>query len=150
MTRIACFAGLVIALALTARASAGGPPPVCMAVDKIVLEPNDVAPLRIQIWGTFIFLADSRTTYGNPVRGYFYYTAVPGKEEECRRHWGKLRTMVQNDEIVAFGMCGTPQVQDHLRNPLAKPEDPLVFPLCEIGFTPAEQYADHRALEALV
>src|SRR5689334_3769960 len=151
MIRITCFAGLAIMLAWTAEASAGGPPPVCMALDKIVLEPNDVAPTRIQIWGTFIFLEDSRTTYGNPVRGYFYYTAVPGKEEECRRQWASLRNLTQNgDDIVAFGLCGTPRVHGDLRDPLAKPENPVVFPLCEIGFTPAEQYTDSRSLKELL
>jgi hypothetical protein len=150
MTRIVRFAGLMIVLTLTAQASAGGPPPVCMAVDKIVLEPNDVAPTRIQIWGTFIFLEDSKAKYGNPVRGYFYYTAVPGKEDECRRHWTNLQHLVQDDHLVAFGLCGTPKVHGHLRNAMEKPEAPIVFPLCEIGFTPAEQYADYGLLRELL
>src|SRR5438132_11431713 len=122
MTRIPCFAGLVIVLALTAKASGGGPPPVCMAVDKIVLEPNDVAPTRIQIWGTFIFLEDSRTMYGDPVRGHLYYTAIPGKEKECRKQWADLRELAAADQIVAYGLCGTPKIDGHLRKALEKPE----------------------------
>jgi hypothetical protein len=84
----------MIVLALTAEASGGGPPPVCMAVDKVVVEPNDAAPTRIRIWGTFIFLDDSRTTYGAPVRGYLYYFAVPGSSA----------TLIQpDDRIVVAG-----------------------------------------------
>jgi hypothetical protein len=150
MIRITCFAGTVIVLALTAKASGGGPPPVCMAVDKIVLGPSDVAPTRIQIWGTFIFLEDSRSMYGAPVRGYLYYTAVPGKEEECRKQWADLRELAAEDQIVAYGLCGTPKIDGQLRKALEEPENPIVFPLCQVGFTPAERYADSRLLRELL
>jgi hypothetical protein len=150
MTRIACFAGVMIVLTLTAEGRAGGPPPVCMAVDKIVLEPNDEAPTRIQIWGTFILLDGSRTMYGAPQRGYLYYAAVPGKEEECRKEWANLRKLAAEDRIVAYGICGTPKVDGHLRKPAQKPQAPVVFPLCENGFTPAEQYVDYRSLKELL
>jgi hypothetical protein len=150
MIRSRCFAGLMIVLALTAEASGGGPPPVCMAVDKIVVGPNDAAPTWIQIWGTFIFLEDSRTTYGAPVRGCLYYAAVPGKEEECRKQWADLRELAAEDQLVAYGLCGTPKIDGHLRTAWEKPERPTLFPLSQIGFTPAERYADSRSLRELL
>lgn len=150
MTRLTCFAGLLVLFALTIEVRAGGPPPLCMAVDNIVLEPNDQAPTRIQIWGTFMQLQLPGGHYGPPVRGYLYYTAAPGKEKECRKEWAALKKLVAEDRIVAFGMCGTPKVEGHLRKPSQKPEAPIVFPLCDPGFTPAERSIDARSLKELL
>jgi hypothetical protein len=121
-----------------------------MAVDKIVVEPKDAAPERIQIWGTFIQMEPSKGNYGPPVRGYLYYTVAPGKEEACRKEWAKLQKLVAKDQIVAWGMCGVPKVEGHVRKAAEKRGAPLVFPLCEEGFAPAEQHVDRRHLTGLL
>ena len=47
-------AAAVLALAFGSRAWAGGPPPVYVVVDKVVLEPNGDGPERIRIEGCFV------------------------------------------------------------------------------------------------
>jgi hypothetical protein len=150
MTRILCVAGLMAVLTFDSQARAGGPPPTCMVVDKIVLEPNEKAPTAIQVWGTFIFLGNQGVKYGAPQRGYLYYTAVPGKEEQCQREWASLRKLAAQDQIIAFGMCGSPKMEGHLRKADEKPESPIVFPLSDNGFVPGERYVDPAGLKQLL
>ena len=84
MKRSTCLASLVIALAWSLETRAGGPPPVYIVIDKVVFEPNEDTPTRIQIWGAFSLLREG-DSYETPVRGYLYYAAAPGTEEKCRK-----------------------------------------------------------------
>src|SRR3989442_8322252 len=53
-------------------------------IDRVVLEPNDTAPERVQVWGAFALAnTEDRNTYESPRRGYFYYSLQPGKEDVC-------------------------------------------------------------------
>ncbi len=141
MKRYAYLGGFVLAAILCAQANAGGPPPVCMAIDKVVFEPNDAAPTAVQIWGTFIFLQENKSAYGSPMRGYLYYSVVPGKEDECRRHWANLKKLADAGKPICYGRCNEPRVDGHLRKPTEKPHAPELFPLTspEGGFIRAEQ-----------
>ena len=135
-----CIAGLVLSLVFTASAVAGGPPPICMAVDRIVFEPNEKEPTRVQIWGSFVLCKDN-STYGKPIAGYLYYTVEPGKEVECRREWTKLQKLVADKHIVGLGNCGQPNVDGHIRNVTEEPRSPVAFPLVGNGFANADGYA---------
>ena len=130
MKKTAFVTALMIVMALSSEVKAGGPPPVCMVVDEIVLEPDGKAPTRIQVWGTFIF-CKANATYDRPVSGYLYYTAEKGKEDASRKEWAKLQKLVADKHIVAWGSCGRPKVDGHLRAASEKPKSPLVFPLDE-------------------
>ena len=138
MKPVYCLVGLLGLCFATAEAHAGGPPPVCMAVDKLVFEPNEEAPTRVQIWGTFALLNGSKAGYGEPMRRYLYYTAAPGKEAECRKEWAKLKKLLAERHLISYGMCGQPEVADQLRKPSEKPEAPTPFPLVEAGFANAD------------
>jgi hypothetical protein len=142
-------AGLIAALAIVVEARAGGPPPVCMVVDKLIFEPNQEAPTRVQIWGTFSFLKKN-TTYGEPVQGYLYYALAKGKEEQCRQEWARLEKLVADKHVVAFGLCGSPKVDGHLRQSAEKLRSPDVFPVTENGFTNGDGWArDYPSLKNL-
>jgi hypothetical protein len=136
--------GVLLAIAFVVDARAGGPPPVCMVVDKLILEPTAEAPTRIQIWGTFAFL-DGSTSYGKPVQGYLYYRTASGKEEQCRKEWAKLKELVSGKHIVSYGICGSPRVESDLRKSMEKPTAPAVFPLTEYGFTNADGWVRNDA-----
>lgn len=142
MKKTAIVTALVIALAFSTEVKAGGPPPVCMVVDKIVLEPDEKAPTKIQIWGTFIFCKNN-STYGRPVSGYLYYTAGQGKEDACRKEWAKLQKLATDRHIVAWGSCGQPKLDGHFRTATEKLlKSPVVFPLGENEtFTNGDVYA---------
>lgn len=137
MKSAACLIGLLVVCVMTADVRAGGPPPVCMAVDKLVFEPNENTPVRIQIWGSFALLNDSKDTYGKPVRGYLYYSVAPGKEDESRKEWAKLKKLVADRRLVSYGICGEPKIDSHLRKPTDKAEAATAFPLVERGFADA-------------
>jgi hypothetical protein len=149
MKRIPFFAASVFSLILSADVKAGGPPPVCMVVDKVVLEPDDAAPTRIQIHGTFILLDQTNESYGAPRRGYLYYAAQQGKEADCRKEWADLRRLVSDKQIVAFGICCRPKIDDQLRSPGEKVTSPDTYPPGQGGFTPATRHVSAETLKAL-
>src|SRR4030095_1664470 len=63
----------------TARAS--DPIGIYALVDKVVLEPSESAPERIQIWGAFAFAVGYDYAYEKPKRGFLYYTLNPDKKD---------------------------------------------------------------------
>src|SRR5436190_13672019 len=73
-------------------------------VEKVVLEPSDSAPQRIQIWGGFA-LADGKSgsTYLPAQRGYMYFTCPQGQETTCRNEWADLKSIAGKDLGVGFG-----------------------------------------------
>lgn len=72
-------------------------------IDRVVLEPGDAAPLRVQLWGSFA-IADGRgETYREPVRGYLYYSCPAGKESTCRAEWNDLKSMTGGKTAAGFG-----------------------------------------------
>src|SRR5437870_673605 len=53
-------------------------------VDKVVLEPSEGAPERIQIWGGFALAEGNGYQYAPAERGFMYFKLKPGKESVCR------------------------------------------------------------------
>jgi hypothetical protein len=80
-------ASLVLTVALQASDANG----IYSVLEKVVLEPADTAPERIQLWGAFA-LADgnSPSSYGPAQRGYLFYTCPLGQESICRKEWADL------------------------------------------------------------
>ena len=101
---------------------------VYTVVEKVVLEPSDTAPQRIQIWGAFA-LSDrkSGSTYGPAERGYLYYTCPAGQETVCRKEWNDLKAVAGKDIGVGFGQ----RYKDtgRIRKADDKPESPDLYPI---------------------
>jgi hypothetical protein len=96
-------------------------------IDKVVFEPNAVAPERIQIWGAFALASrESGSSYLAAQRGYLYFSLKPGKEEICRKEWADLKAVAGTDQIIAFGRRYEPA---RLRKATDQPVDPDVYPL---------------------
>src|SRR5215467_8838263 len=107
----------VLALAFGSGARAGGPPPVYVVVDRVVLEPNADAPERIRIEGCFVRQSEDllremkekdlpwERAYGKPVEGYVYMSIEPGKENECRAEWARWQKAAGTGKPVAVGAC---------------------------------------------
>jgi hypothetical protein len=95
-------------------------------VDKVVLEPSQGAPERIQVWGGFALAEGSGEKYSPAQRGYMYFKLKPGKETICQNEWNDLKSVAGTNKIVTFGTRygekGT------VRKPDAKPENPDVYP----------------------
>lgn len=104
-------------MAIGSQAWAGGPPPVYVVVDKVLLAPNADAPERIRIEGCFVRQTEEllremkekglpwKSTYGKPVEGYVTMSIEPGKEKECRAEWAKWQKAAGTGKVVAVGAC---------------------------------------------
>jgi len=132
MRKVACALTLVAALGLGGAARASGPVGVYALVDKVVLEPNQKSPTRIQVWGTFAVAKGGEKgalRYGAPVQGYLYYTLKEDERELCRRDWAGLKKVAGTGQCVAFGEVGL--ALSRVRQPDEKPKGPDVYPLAE-------------------
>lgn len=104
MKRSLMTAAVLVVFAAAARA--GGPSPMYVVVDKVLLEPSAAAPERIRIEGSFVRLANvSRYEYGKPVHGFIYLSIEPGKEKECRAEWTQWQKAVGTGKAVSVGAC---------------------------------------------
>jgi hypothetical protein len=114
-------------------------------IEKVVLEPADGAPQRIQIWGAFA-LADAKSgsTYGPAERGYLYYTCPAGQEATCRKEWDDLKSVAGKDTGVGFG--ARYKEKGTIRKADAKPASPDAYPI-EMGVRRLS--AGHEALPVI-
>lgn len=73
-------------------------------VEKVVVEPSEAAPQRVQIWGAFALSEPKNgSVYGPAQRGYVYYTCPAGQEAVCKREWDDLKTVAGKNTGVGFG-----------------------------------------------
>ena len=130
--------------AATARAS--DPIGIYALVDKVVLEPSEAAPERIQIWGAFAFAKRGYSDeYESPQRGFLYYKLRPEEKSTCLKEWADLKSVAGTNQVVGFAArhrdTGT------LRKADVKPANPDPYPL-GFGVTKLRDtdYAPVRAL----
>lgn len=123
---IACFTFSLLTMNANAYSDPIG---IFARIDKVVFEPTDAAPERVQIWGAFALAGRERGNfYRAPERGYLYFSIKPGNEEICRREWADLKKAAGTDQIIGFGKRYEPV---RLRKATDKPADPEVYP---VGF----------------
>jgi hypothetical protein len=122
-----CAAAFVTLLVPAARAS--DPVGIYCFVDRVVFEPSEAAPERIQVWGGFALAKKStgNTEYHDAERGYMYFKLRPGDEAVCKKEWADLKTVAGTRQIVAFGSRHEEPLPT-VRKPDAKVENPDVHP----------------------
>jgi hypothetical protein len=126
LLKLLCAAALLAGAAPAARAS--DPNGIYAFVDRVVFEPSDAAPERIQAWGGFALAnAKNRDDYYNAERGYLYFKLRPGEEEICRKEWTDLKSVAGTGQIVAFGSRYETNAIT-VRKADAKIEKPDVYP----------------------
>ena len=107
----------ILALILILAASAlmaSGTVGIYGIVSKVVLEPNDTNPERIQIWGAFTLVDGGNGSGGKtltPQRGYLYFalpvgTAAANQREAALKEWADFKTIAGTNQAVAFGRFG--------------------------------------------
>jgi len=144
-----CTVALVALVAPTARAS--DPTGIYAFVDRVVFEPNDTEPERIQVWGAFALAnRENRDDYHNAERGYLYFKLRPGDEAVCKKEWADLKAVAGTRQIVAFG-SRFEQPQAKVRKPDAKAENPDAQPK-SVGISKIRMrdYAPLNQLEKLM
>jgi hypothetical protein len=101
---------------------------VYAVVDKVVFEPSESAPARIQIWGAFALSDGQRGSNYKPAeKGYLYYTCESGKESICRKEWADLKSVSGTDTGVGFGYRYAPA--GRIRKADEKPAAPDMYPI---------------------
>ena len=70
------------------------------AVRKVVFEPDESHPTRIQIHGSFTLWVGSPFDYGAIERGYMYFECPAGRAEECRRQWKQVEAAIDSPHCV--------------------------------------------------
>jgi hypothetical protein len=120
------LAGVMVLGFSQSQARASDPIGVYAFVDKVVLEPSEGQPERIQVWGGFALAEGYGETYAPAKRGFMYFTVKPGQEEMCRKEWSDLKTLAGTDQFVAFASRHKPK--GTIRKASDKPEKPDVYP----------------------
>jgi hypothetical protein len=124
--KLLCAAALLTGAAPAARAS--DPNGIYAFVDRVVFEPSDASPERIQVWGGFALAnASNRDTYNDAARGYLYFKLRPGDEDICKKEWADLKAVAGTGQIVSFG-TRSEKPPATLRKADAKVENPDVYP----------------------
>jgi len=118
----------LVGLALPSTVFPSDPVGIYGIVEKVVLEPAQGEPERVQLWGVFS-LADrkDRDAYQEPVRGVIYASAAPGKEKACRAEWSDFEKLTAKGEPVAFS--GRHEKLPRVRPVGEKLEKPDAYPL---------------------
>ncbi|HLQ77958.1 MAG TPA: hypothetical protein VK210_11420 [Terriglobia bacterium] len=99
---ITILVGAVLVLtAMTVTAS--DPVGIYAMVDKVVFEPSEAAPQRVQVWGVFALAVPPGDTYTAPARGYMYFSAGQGREAVAKTEWADLKSVVGTGQGVGFG-----------------------------------------------
>lgn len=139
-------------LGLSAAGALGSDPVGIYAlVDKVVFEPSDSAPERIQVWGAFALAEGGGYKYAAGKRGIMYFKLKPGEEEICRKEWNDIKSVAGTGQIVAFGTRYDPK--GSIYSTTAKLEKPDVYPvgfgLTKITKRTKDDYAPIKDLRAL-
>jgi len=104
MKRSISVACLLIFTLSGARAWASDPIGIYALVDRVVIEPSDSQPERIQIWGAFsVAMRQFGDQYSPPVRGYLYYQLPPEKTQAAKAEWADMQKVAGTGQIIAFG-----------------------------------------------
>ena len=129
---------------------ASDPIGVFAKIDKVVLEPNDTSPERIQLWGSFC-LADEkdRDSYLAPQKGFLYYKLPSEKSEAALKEWNDLKATAGSGSVIGFGSRHSAKAK--VRSANEKPETADVYPVA-FGLVKSSQrsssYAPIKALQA--
>jgi len=101
LTRAVFFTAVGLLLFASVKSSASEVVGIYALVDRVVFEPNDQSPERIQIWGAF-------STSRNPEaakRGYLYFRPPFAADfhEAALKEWRDLKAVAGSGQAVAFG-----------------------------------------------
>src|SRR5262245_12991076 len=98
---LAAFSVAFVLMASTAIASE--PVGVFAMIDKVIFEPNDKSPERVQVWGAFQFVQLGQTGRGDasnwsgatsaPKYGYLYFKLPDTNQQAVKTEWVDLKAV---------------------------------------------------------
>lgn len=111
--RIALAIGIGISLCAMTHAPASGPIGIYGLIEKVVFEPDEKQPERVQLWGAFVYVdgTPGPGTQISPVqRGYLYFQMPPGSSTQTtdtvRNEWRDFKAVAGTGQAVGFGYWG--------------------------------------------
>jgi hypothetical protein len=116
-------------------------------VDKVVVEPDERAPQRVQVWGVFS-LADPKSAddYRPAHSGYLYFR-LPEAATQALREWADLKAVAGTSQIVAFGSRWSSVPR--LRQADEAPSAPDLYPI-NVGIVKINGRTDYAPVRALI
>ena len=139
-------AALACVIAGTAIVVASDRTGVYAVIDKVVLEPNDQNPERIQVWGAFaVATKNDRDNYDPVQRGYLYFKA-DGSAPMTRNEWNDLKSVAGTRQIVGFSSRFGQTVR--VRAATDKPATPDAY-ATGIGVNKVRANIDYAPIKAL-
>jgi hypothetical protein len=101
---------LSIFLLLSRDLMASGPCGIYGIIERVVFEPNERSPERIQVWGAFEFVDGGVAKPGatSPAkRGYLYFSLPLGTDQTATKaEWSDLKAVAGTGQAVGFGNWG--------------------------------------------
>jgi hypothetical protein len=104
-------------LAGAVELTASGPLGIYGIVERVVVEPNETTPQRIQVWGAFAYVdgaAGQSLTVSAAKRGYLYFRLPTGADgvadrsqvEVINNEWADLKAVAGTGQAIGFGQWG--------------------------------------------
>lgn len=107
---ILAVTGLLVA---AAHVTASGPLGIYGIVERVVLEPNEKSPERIQVWGAFAYvdgIAGQGLTVSAAKRGYLYFrlpsSPIGLTNQAIKKEWADLKAVAGTGQAIGFGQWG--------------------------------------------
>ena len=110
--RLLVMMGLLVG---ATQLTASGPLGIYGIVEKVVVEPNEETPERIQVWGAFAYVDGAAgLTVSAVKRGYLYFrfpTVADGvthrsQVEVIKNEWADLKAVAGTGQAIGFGRWG--------------------------------------------
>ena len=111
--RVLVMLGLLVG---AAQLIASGPLGIYGIVEKVVFEPDEKTPERIQVWGAFEYVdgASPSVTVSAAKRGYLYFRLPTGADgatdrsqvEVIKSEWADLKAVAGTGQAIGFGRWG--------------------------------------------
>lgn len=105
-----CLGSCLFAMATL---SASGPIGVYGLIERVVFEPNESTPERVQLWGAFAYAEGGAARAGDASvarKGYMYFRLDPNasaaQQAVVRTEWADLKSVAGKGQVVAFGNWG--------------------------------------------
>ena len=100
---VLAMVGLLVGAAVL---TASGPLGIYGIVEKVVIEPSEAAPDRMQVWGAFAYVEGASAqglTVTAAKRGYLYFRMDPSQADAIKSEWADLKAVAGTGQAIAFG-----------------------------------------------
>ena len=152
---------LMLTLVAAAAPRASGPLGIYGIVEKVVFEPNEAAPERIQLWGAFAYVdgGPGQSTISTVRKGYLYFRMGPVSPDFpqsyvtlIKNEWADLKSVAGTGQAVGFGQWGYIAGFATLDPEVMRPAPNIIYeggqrhPTTDLRVRPAEESPKNPAL----